>query len=276
MFRIDAHQHFWIYDVLEHSWMTEEMKLVKRDFLPYDLKPLLLINNIDGTVLVQVTQSREETDTLLKIAESNDFVKGVVGWIDLRDKDIRSHLQNYKKYPKLKGFRHILQTEEPGFMLQPDFLRGIAALMEYDFTYDILIYPKHLPTAIKLVKEFPALRFVVDHIAKPNIKDNGMDEWKTGIGDLALNPNVYCKISGMVTEADWNNWKPGDFTLYIDTVIKAFGIKRVMFGSDWPMCLVSGSYQDVLNIVSNYFSSFSADEKGLFFGDNAINFYQLK
>ncbi len=276
MFRIDAHQHFWNYDHLEHSWMTEEMKLVKRDFLPYVLKSLLIKNNIDGTILVQVTQSREETDTLLKIAESNDFVKGVVGWIDLRDKDIRSNLQEFKKYQKLKGFRHILQTEEPSFMLQPDFLRGIAALMEFDFTYDILIYPKHLTAAIKLVKQFPALRFVVDHIAKPNIKDKEMDEWKTGIGDLALNPNVYCKISGMVTEADWKNWKQDDFTFYIDTVIKAFGIKRVMFGSDWPMCLVSGSYQDVLNIVSNYFSSFSADDQKLFFGDNAINFYQLK
>ena len=141
MFRIDAHQHFWNYDHLEQSWMTEEMKLVKRDFLPYVLKSLLIKNNIDGTILVQVTQSREETDTLLKIAESNDFVKGVVGWIDLRDKDIRSNLQEFKKYQKLKGFRHILQTEEPSFMLQPDFLRGIAALMEFDFTYDILIYP---------------------------------------------------------------------------------------------------------------------------------------
>ena len=276
MFRIDAHQHFWNYDHLEHSWMTDEMKFVKRDFLPDDLKPLLLINNIDGTVLVQVTQSREETINLLKIAESNDFVKGVIGWIDLRNKDIRSNLQEFKKFQKLKGFRHILQTEEPSFMLQPDFLRGIAALMEYDYTYDILIYPKHLTAAINLVKEFPSLRFVVDHIAKPNIKDNEMVEWKTGIGDLALNPNVYCKISGMVTEADWKNWKQGDFTFYIDTVIKAFGIKRVMFGSDWPMCLVSGSYQDVLNIVSNYFSSFSADDQKLFFGDNAINFYQLK
>ena len=276
MLRIDAHQHFWIYDNMEHAWMTEEMHLIKKNFLPVDLKPFLELNNIDGTVLVQVTQSEDETLTLLKIAETNDFVKGVVGWVDFRDKNILSRLESYKKYPALKGFRHVLQTEEPGFMLQPEFLNGISILKEFDFTYDILIYPKHLEASEKLVKKFPGQRFVVDHLAKPEIKGKNIVEWETGIHLMASYPNVWCKISGMVTEAAWTDWKPGDFVIYMDVILNAFGVKRVMFGSDWPMCLVAASYQDVLNIVTNYFSSFSADEQKLFFGENAINFYHLK
>ena len=275
MRRIDAHQHFWIYDDFEHSWMTEEMYLIKKSFLPGDLKPLLELNNIHGTVLVQVLQSEEETLALLKIAETNDFVKGVVGWINLRDKNIRSNLQTYKKYPALKGFRHVLQMEEPAFMLQPEFLNGISMLREFDYTYDILIYPKHLEAAEKLVQKFPSQRFVIDHIAKPEIRNKNVVEWETGIRLLASYPNVWCKISGMVTEAGWKDWKPDDFNIYMDVILNAFGIKRVMFGSDWPMCLVSGSYQEVLNIVTNYFSSFSADEQECFFGKNAIDFYQL-
>jgi len=276
MLRIDSHQHFWNYNHIEHSWMTDEMYLIKKNFLPVDLKPLLELNNIDGTVLVQVTQSEEETLTLLKVAETNDFVKGIVGWVDLRDNNIRRKLERYKKYPKLKGFRHVLQMEEPGFMLQSDFLNGISVLREFDFTYDILIYPKHLEAAVRFVKKFPEQRFVVDHLAKPNIKDKKLSEWETGIRLLASYPNVCCKISGMVTEAAWNDWKKDDFITYIDVIINAFGINRVMFGSDWPMCLVAASYGDVLKIVTDYFSSFSADEQKLFFGSNAINFYQLQ
>ena len=276
MLRIDAHQHFWIYDHIEHNWMTEEMYLIKKNFLPVDLKPLLELNNIDGTVLVQVTQSEEETLTLLKIAETNDFVKGVVGWVNLRDKNIRSRLESYKKYSTLKGFRHVLQTEEPGFMLQPAFLNGISILREFDYTYDILIYPKHLEAAEKLVKKFPRQRFVIDHLAKPEIKNKNIVEWETGIRLIASYPNVCCKISGMVTEAGWKDWKPDDFNIYMDVILNAFGAKRVMFGSDWPMCLVAASYGDVLKIVTDYFSSFSANEQQLFFGENAINFYQLQ
>lgn len=276
MLRIDGHQHFWNYDPVEHSWMKEEMYLIKKSFLPVDLKPLLELNNIDGTVLVQVTQNEEETLTLLKIAESNDFVKGVVGWVDLRDKNIRRRLEGYEPYPRLKGFRHVLQMEEPGFMLQPEFLNGISALGEFGYTYDILIYPKHLEAAEKLVKKFPGQRFVIDHLAKPEIKSKNIVEWEKGIRLLGSYPNVWCKISGMVTEANWKDWKQDDFTVYIDVIMDAFGINRVMFGSDWPMCLVAASYGDVLKIVTDYFSSFSADEQKLFFGENAINFYQLQ
>jgi len=276
MLRIDAHQHFWNYNPVEYGWMTDEMFLIKREFSPEDLKPILNTNNIDGTVLVQVTQSDSETMTLLRIADNNDFVKGVVGWVDFRNKDIHLKLEELRQYPKLKGFRHILQAEEPEFMLQPDFINGISALEEFDFTYDILIYPKHLDSAIEFAKKFSGHRFVLDHLAKPEIKHKKIADWEKAIRLLASNPNIYCKISGMVTEAEWKNWKQGDFSAYMDVIINAFGINRVMFGSDWPMCLVAASYDEVIKITSDYFSSFSANEQKLFFGGNAINFYKLE
>lgn len=276
MLRIDAHQHFWDYDPVTHSWMTDEMSLIKGNFQPADLYPLLKAHSIDGTVLVQVAQSEEETDAMLAIADSHGFVKGVVGWVDLCNRHIREKLAGYCQYPKLKGFRHILQAEEPSFMLQPAFLSGVAALKEFDFTYDILIYPKHLDAAIELARHFPAQRLVVDHLAKPDIKGKRIAGWEAGIRLLASQQNIYCKISGMVTEADWKNWKQDEFTPYLDIIVHAFGINRVMFGSDWPMCLVSGSYEEVMKIVSDYFSSFSAEEQSLFFGGNAINFYKLE
>jgi len=276
MLRIDAHQHFWNYDPVEYAWMTDEMFSIKKQFGPRDLSPILRDNNIDGTVLVQVTQSDSETTTLLKIADSSAFVKGVVGWVDLRNNDIHLKLEELAQYSKLKGFRHILQAEKPGFMLQPEFLNGISALKKFDFTYDILIYPNHLRSAIEFAKKFPEHRFVLDHLAKPEIRDKKIAEWEKDIRVLASNRNIYCKISGMVTEADWKNWKQDDFTAYMDVIINAFGTNRVMFGSDWPMCLVAASYDQVLKIVTDYFSSFSVYEQNLFFGGNAINFYKLE
>jgi L-fuconolactonase len=255
--------------------MTDAMGVIKKDFLPKDLKPILKESNIDGSVLVQATQTYSETGFLLKMAEESDFVKGVVGWIDLRADDISDQLDECQKFKKLKGFRHILQSEDPGFMLQPTFLRGISALKEFDFTYDILIYPKHLPAALKLVEKCPDQFFVIDHLAKPFIKDRSITEWQNGIAELASHDNVYCKISGMVTEADWKNWKYDDFTPYMDIILNYFGIKRIMYGSDWPMCLVAASYDDVMQIVRDYFVSFSASEQQLFFGENAKSFYQL-
>ncbi|HUZ60057.1 MAG TPA: amidohydrolase family protein [Hanamia sp.] len=276
MMRIDAHQHFWNYDPYEHNWMTDEMHSIKKNFLPEGLNPLLQQFGISGTFLVQVSQSYVETGKLLTIAENNDFVKGVVGWVDLLDKNIHDVLDHYKKYARLKGFRHILQTEEPDFMLQKKFLNGISALKGYDFTYDILIYPKHLESAVRMVEKFPEQRFVVDHIAKPDIKNKKLTDWRNGIQLLASFPNVYCKISGMVTEADWHDWEKEDFIIYLDEVINSFGIGRVMFGSDWPMCLVAASYGEVLNIVSEYFASFSQEEQELFFSRNAMHFYGLQ
>ncbi len=273
--KIDAHQHFWRYHPVEHNWMTSAMREIKKDFFPKDLKPILKEHNIGGSVLVQVSQTYAETECLLKMAEENDFIKGVVGWVDLQADDIFDKLGHYQKFKKLKGFRHILQLEEPGFMLQPAFLRGISALKAFGFTYDILIYPRHLAATLKLVEKCPEQSFVIDHLAKPFIKKGELADWKKGMAALASHENVFCKISGMVTEADWENWKYDDFAPYMDSVLDCFGMKRIMYGSDWPMCLVAASYDEVMQIVRDYFVSFSDSAQQLFFGENAISFYQL-
>ena len=272
---VDAHQHFWKYDPVSHSWIIEEMSVIRKDFLPADLKPELEQHHVDSCVAIQADQTEGETDFLIKLAAENSFIKGVVGWVDLRSANIRERLLHYQQYPIVKGFRHILQGEEPAFMLQPDFLRGIAALKEFDYTYDILIYPKHLNAAIELVRQFPDQPFVIDHIAKPVIKDALIDDWKKGMQALAQFPNVYCKVSGMVTEADWQNWKPAHFIPYLDTVTEAFGTNRVLYGSDWPVCLVAAYYTDMIGLVRNYFLSFSRDEQEAVFGGNAVRFYHL-
>ena len=272
---IDAHQHFWHYHPVTHNWINEDMAVIRKDFLPADLAPVLRENNINGCVAVQADESEKETDFLIQLANEHPFIKGVVGWVDLRAANIRERLVHYRQYPVVKGFRHILQGEEPGFMLQPGFLRGIAALKEFGFTYDILIYPKHLTAALELVKLFPGQPFVIDHMAKPFIKDGLIEEWKKGMRAIARYPNVYAKVSGMVTEADWKKWKALDFVPYLDAVTEAFGINRLLYGSDWPVCLVAASYTDMIGMVRNYFLSFSSAEQASVFGGNAANFYHL-
>ena len=270
---IDSHQHFWIYHPQQHDWITDEMAVIRKDFLPAHLEPVLRANGITGCIAIQADQTETETELLLSFARTNYFISGVVGWVDLLAENLNERLQYFKQFPKLKGFRHILQAESPAFMLQPGFLKGIAELEQFGFTYDILIFPKHLEAAIELVKQFPNQRFVIDHIAKPYIKDGLMDEWKKQITAIAQYPNVYCKISGMVTEAGLSTWKPEAITPYIDVVVAAFGMKRIMYGSDWPVCLTAASYGEVLNVVKKYFAAFSKEEQALFFRDNAIEFY---
>lgn len=276
MFTIDAHQHFWRYDVVTHEWINDEMSVIRRDFLPAQLEPVLKQNGISGCVAVQADQSEKETDFLLQLAEEHDFIKGVVGWVDLRADNIKERLDHYKAFRLLKGFRHILQGEAPEFMLQPGFINGIAALHEYRFTYDILVFPQHLKAVLELVSKFPDQPFVIDHIAKPYIKDGLITEWKKDMEQFSIFENVYCKISGMVTEADYHHWKPADFTPYLDATVNAFGTKRILYGSDWPVCLVAANYTDMLNIVKTYFASFTATEQEDFFGNNATRFYQLE
>ena len=276
MLRIDSHQHFWNYDPEKFDWITEEMSLIKKDFLPPDLKPVLQQNNFDGCVTIQVQQSEEENDYLLSTTKDHDFIKGIVGWTDLQSKKIEERLTYLKSFKKLKGFRHILQGEKKrDLMLSPEFRNGISFLNKYDFSYDILIFPDQLVFARELVKQFPDQRFVIDHLAKPYIKDGKIEEWEKDIKAISSFENVYCKISGMVTEADWKNWKPRDFSPYLDAVVKSFGTNRIMYGSDWPVCLVAASYQQQLNIVTEYFSSFSKSDQEAVFGGNAIKFYNL-
>lgn len=273
--RIDAHQHFWRYHPVTHEWINAEMTAIRKDFLPADLAPVLERNKIDGCVAVQADQSEQETEFLLGLAKENAFIKGVVGWVDLRAEDIEERLAHYKQNSDLKGFRHILQGEEPGFMLQPDFLKGISLLNDHGFSYDVLIFPQHLEAALQLVRHFPQQSFVIDHLAKPGIKDHLIDEWKKGIGAIAEHPNVYCKVSGMVTEADWQNWKPADLYPYLDVVTEAFGTGRLIYGSDWPVCLVAASYDEMIAPVKEYYASFSASEQQKIFGANAMDFYHL-
>lgn len=276
MLKIDAHQHFWIFDPVRDSWINEEMAVIKKDFLPTDLLPVLQQNGIDGCVAVQASQSEEETLFLLNLAAGHTVVKGVVGWVDLKADDLDERLQHFRRYDKLKGFRHVLQSEpDRKYMLQPQFQRGIGALQKYGYTYDILIYPEHLPYAAQLAAGFPDQKFVVDHLAKPHIKDQTITDWKKDITALAKHPNVHCKISGMLTEADWNSWKTADFIPYLDVVFHAFGIDRVMFGSDWPVCLLAGGYEGNMRVMNSYCSALSATEQELFWGGNAVKFYSL-
>lgn len=272
---IDAHQHFWVFDPVRDSWI-DDMKKIQRDFLPKDLKPVLDQNEIEGCVVVQSDQSEVENLFQLTNAMQNDFVKGVVGWVDLQAKNIEDKLAHYSYYPKMKGFRHVLQGEKDrALMLRKKFMNGISLLEKYHFTYDILIFPDQLKHAKKLATAFPHQQFVIDHIAKPYIKDGKIDHWKQDMQAIASLPNVYCKISGMVTEANWKKWKPADFTPYLDVVVEAFGTKRIMYGSDWPVCLVAASYKKMKAIVDRYFTPFSESEKKAFYGGNAARFYNL-
>jgi L-fuconolactonase len=273
---IDSHHHFWLYDPVQHKWITEEMSAIRKDFLPKDLEPVLKQNRISGSVLVQVDQTESENDFQLKNAEENDFVKGVVGWVNLQADNVEERLGFYKQYKKMKVFRHVLQGEaNRSLMLKPAFVYGISKLQKFGYTYDILIYTDQLKYTTELVAAFPDQPFVIDHLAKPNIKEQKIDDWKKNIETIAQHQNVYCKISGMVTEADWFNWKKEDFIPYLDVAVNAFGTDRIMYGSDWPVCLVAATYGQMKNIVDDYFSSFSKNEQEKFFGKNAIKFYNL-
>jgi L-fuconolactonase len=274
---IDSHQHFWHYDAARDSWITDEMSVLKRDFLPADLQQEFAANRIEGCVAVQAAQSEEETLFLLELAQKHPFVKGVVGWCDLRDANLPARLEYFSQFEKLCGFRHVVQSEpDDDFLLREDFLRGIALLKSFNFTYDILIYPKQLPAAIKFVEKFPEQAFVLDHIAKPFIKAQIIEPWAAQIRELAQHKNLYCKVSGMVTEADWYTWQSDNFKAYLDVVFEAFGTDRIMYGSDWPVCLLAATYKQIKGTLAGYTSNLSALERVKIFSLNARHFYKLK
>lgn len=275
--RIDAHQHFWMYNEREYGWIDDSMAALRRDFLPADLKSELQGNGFQGCVAVQARQTLEETRWLLELAEHAPFILGVVGWVDLRSPRLRFELEPLAVNSKLVGVRHIVQSEpDERFLLQPDFLRGIAMLEEFDLAYDILIYTRHLPVAAEFVTKFPRQRFVLDHLAKPAIKSGAIDVWARGIQGLAAFSNVYCKVSGLVTEADWQAWKPEDMQPYLDAVFECFGPSRLMIGSDWPVCTVAGSYSRVMNLMEDYLGKYSEEERDAVLGENAASFWRLK
>jgi L-fuconolactonase len=275
--KIDAHQHFWIYDQKEYSWINDEMSILKRDFLPDNLKREIVSIGFDGSIAVQARQTIDETEWLLELAEQNDIIKGVVGWLDIRSQKFKHQLQKYAKRTKLVGIRHVVQDEaDDRFMLRSEFIEGIRELENYDLVYEILIFEDQLPAAVDLVSRFPNHRFVLDHIGKPKISYTLLEPWKSLISELAEFPGVYCKVSGLVTEADWKNWQTEDFRPYLDTVFEAFGADRILYGSDWPVCTVAASYKDVFDIVNSYIEQFSPDDQNNILGENTVRLYRLE
>jgi L-fuconolactonase len=275
--QIDAHQHFWLYNSLEYAWIDTSMAALRRNFLPNDLAGELKSAGFGGSIAVQARQSLEETRWLLELAGKSASIVGVVGWIDLRSADVRSQLESLVPNPRLVGVRHIVQSEpDDRFLLQPDFLRGISVLEEFDLAYDLLIYTKHLPVAIEFVQKFPRQRFVVDHLAKPPIQSGKLDSWAAGIRELAKFPNVYCKVSGLVTEADWQRWTPDQIRPCLDVAFESFGPERLMIGSDWPVCQVAASYTTAIQLARDYIAMRSPRSLSAILGDNAARFYGLR
>ena len=274
--RVDAHQHFWQYNPVRDTWITEEMVVLKRDFLPDDLESQLEAHGFDGSIAVQADQSEDETIFLLQLAEQHPSVMGVVGWVDLRAADLPERLQYLSGFGRLGGVRHIAQAEPDDFLARNDVARGIALLQDFDLTYDILVYPHQLPAVLSLVDRLPDQRFVVDHAAKPRIRDGEMEPWARRMRELASHGNVWCKVSGLVTEADWTRWSGEDIHPYLDVVFEAFGPERLMFGSDWPVCMLAASYGEVVELIENYAGHLSAAERDELFGANAVRCYVLR
>ena len=253
------------------------MSVLKRDFLPQELRRELDANGIEASLAVQADHSEAETSFLLDLAEQCDRIAGVVGWLDLTADTFPDRLEFFSKFEKLRGLRHIVQSEpDDRFMLREAFVLGISRLREFNLTYDILVYPKQLPAAIALVDKFPGQRFVVDHIAKPPIKTRQIRGWAEDMRELAQAPNVYCKVSGLVTEADWCHWNADQFRSCLDVVFEAFGPDRLMFGSDWPVCLLAGTYRQVKEVVEDYVRELTVQQQEAIFGLNAMRFYGLQ
>ena len=273
---IDSHHHFWKYNQHDFGWINDEMSVIRRDFLPEDLKQTISAAGVDGVISVQARQLLKETDWLLRLARENDFILGVTGWLPLSDDDAEEHLEKYAVKEKLKAVRHVIQDEaDDYFILRKDFNRGVSLLKKYDLVYEILIFEKHLPQTIDFVDRHQDQIFVLDHIAKPLIKDNIIYPWKKNITELAKRPNVFCKVSGMVTEADFKTWTPEQLRPYFNVVLEAFGPERLMFGSDWPVCLVAAGYGEWLQTVKGFISGLSENEQKMILGGTAQRVYGL-
>lgn len=273
---IDSHQHFWRYTAADYPWMKSEWP-IRRDFLPPDLAREMSKVGIEGCVAVQAQQTVAEARWLLSLADEHSFIKGVVGWVDLQSERVEEQLAELARHPCFVGVRHVVQDEpEDNFMLRPAFQRGIGELRQFNLAYDLLVFPKQLPPAIQLVANFPEQRFVLDHIAKPPIAVGTLSPWREQIRELAQAPNVWCKVSGMVTEAKWDAWRVEDLRPYLDIVFAAFGVERLMFGTDWPVCTLAGSYEQAHALVNDYTQSLTAEARAKLFGRNATEFYRLK
>ena len=275
--RIDAHQHFWRYRPETHGWISDAMAMLKRDFLPPDLEPLLSAQGFDGCVAVQAAQALDETRFLLGLADAHPFVRAVVGWVDLLSPDLEAQLESFGAHPRFRGIRHIAQDEpDDRWLARPDVVRGVGALRRLGLTYDILVYARQLPAAITLAQALPEQPFVVDHIAKPEIRAGRLDPWRADVRRLAALPHVLCKLSGLVTEAAWDRWTPADLRPYLEVVLETFGPGRLMIGSDWPVCLLAGDYATVTGAVRDFIGSLSESEQAAVLGGNAARFYGIE
>lgn len=272
---IDSHVHFWKFDPIRNAWITEDMNVIRQDFLPKDLYLHLNENQVEGCIAVQADQSDEETSLLLNLAKENTFIKGVVGWIDLTSEKLEESLKNYQSENLIKGFRHIAEGEKIEFLLQENVLNGIKKLHQFNYTFDILLRQHQLSDAVKLSEKLPDQPFMLDHCGKPDLKTNDLKSWKENISELARNPNVYCKISGLLTQVNWNSIDEKSIFETLDFVFSQFGINRTVFGSDWPVMLLGGNYKLWIELISKYMSQFSKKEQELFYSGNVIQFYNL-
>ena len=273
--RIDAHQHFWNYDSERFDWINDDMAALRRNFLPEDLYPILQASQIDGCIAVQAEEHLRETAFLLELCEDHPWVLGVVGWAELAQDNLDEILDQWSNYSKLLGFREVLQSKEPEYMLRKEFIRGIHKLGQRGYTYDLLTYPNQLPAALQLVDACPNQFFVIDHLSKPDIKAGDWKAWKKSLQPFSERELVYAKVSGLVTEADWKKWRPADLFPYLEIALELFGPKRLLFGSDWPVCLVAGQYKEVLGVIESFADQLSTHEKEALFGGTAKEFYKI-
>jgi L-fuconolactonase len=274
--KIDAHQHFWKYNNHEYVWMSAAMERLRKDYLPADLLPLMTASGVEGTVAIQARQTLEESEWLLQLADEWAFIRGVVGWVDLCSEQVSEQLERLFRHAKFRGVRHVVHDEpDDQFMLRRSFLDGLSKLEAFGLTYDLLLFPRHLPVACKVVNRFPNQRFVLDHIAKPPIRAREIDGWASDLKRLAAFPNVACKISGLVTEAKWDFWAKEDFEPYINVVLNAFGTDRLMIGSDWPVCTLAADYKSVVELETSYIGHLSNDEQRAILEKNPMQFYSM-
>jgi L-fuconolactonase len=273
---IDAHHHLWRYNPQEYGWIDDSMKQLRRDFLPEDLIRELAVAEVDGAVVVQARQTVEETRWLLDLAEDCAAIRGVVGWAPIAGEEFPGMMEEFEDRPKLKGLRHVIQGEkDENYILREDFNSGIRCLRGSGLVYDILVFARHLPQTIEFVDEHPEQVFVLDHVAKPMIREGLLEPWATQMRELGQRETVWCKVSGMVTETDWNAWDEALLRPYLDVAVEAFGPSRLMVGSDWPVCLVASEYGPWFDVLRSYFSGFSEAERGQVFGGNAVEVYGL-
>jgi len=273
---IDSHQHFWQVGRFDYPWMTPEVELLCRDYLPPRIEPILEANSVDQTVVVQASNSIEETRWLLGLAEQNLFIGGVVGWVGLQSDEVAAQLDEFTLHPKFKGVRHLVESEPADdWLMQPDVIRGLRELAARDLSYDLLVHTRHLKYATEVAARCPETRFVVDHIAKPPIAKREIDEWARELKPLAALPNVWCKLSGLVTEANWTDWRVEDLKPYVETALEFFGPERMMFGSDWPVCLLAATYDRVLEAAQILLGEIDEQDRQRIFSQNAIEFYRI-